>query len=100
MIHDSGISKEIKEKIIKILEILFPKSKIYLFGSRAIGKYTKFSDIDLAVDEGKEIEWIRIGEARSMLAESNIPYKIDIVDLHQDENLKKRILSEGVLWKI
>ena len=41
-----------------------------------------------------------ISEAKNILNESNIPYLIDVVDLHQDERLKKIILRDGVLWKM
>jgi predicted nucleotidyltransferase len=42
-----------KETIIRLLEALFPKVKIYLLGSRARGTYSVTSDIDLALDTGK-----------------------------------------------
>ena len=96
---NTGIPQEVKDKIIGILNVLIPKGKIYLFGSRARGTYSEYSDIDLALDIGAQIPLYAINEAKSMLAESNIIYKIDIVDLHRiPEEMKSHIVQEGVLW--
>lgn len=98
---DIGISQEIKDKIIGILNVLFPRAKLYLFGSRARGTYSQYSDIDLAIDMQTQIPLCDINEAKSMLAESNIIYKIDIVDLHRiPEKMKEIIIREGILWKL
>lgn len=94
------LEKEYKDKILGILTVLFPKAKIYLFGSRARGTHSDRSDIDIAIDEGKPIEPRRIGEANNMFAESNIIYNIDVVDLHSiSESMKEFIFKEGILWK-
>jgi predicted nucleotidyltransferase len=96
---DHGISTEDKDKIIGLLKLLFPQAKIYLFGSRVRGTHSTFSDIDVAVDTGDKIPLYAINEAKSMLAESNIVYTIDVVDLQNiPKALKERILSEGLLW--
>ena len=89
-----------KKKIIAVLSAPFPGAKIYLFGSRARGNHGERSDIDIAIDSGKELPQVDIGEARDMLAESNIPYKIDVVDLHGvPKDMREDILKEGILWK-
>jgi predicted nucleotidyltransferase len=44
-----------KEIIIRLLDALFPGVKIYLFGSRARGTHRPTSDIDLALDAGREL---------------------------------------------
>jgi uncharacterized protein len=96
-----GIEEKNKEVITGILSVLFPKAKIYLFGSRARGVYGPHSDIDLAIDEGKAIEPLRrVGEAREVLNALYIPYKIDVVDLHGvSKAMQENILHEGVLWQ-
>ena len=94
------IDSEAKNKLVGILSVLFPDAKIYLFGSRARGTATEFSDIDIALDEGKTIDRLRIGEAVAMLNESNIPYKIEIVDMHElPEAMVQQIKKDGILWK-
>lgn len=94
------VDPEYKRKLIGILSVLFPKAKIYLFGSRARGSAQPFSDIDIALDEGQKIDLLRLGEARAMFAESNIFCPVDIVDLRDlDAPMVEQIYKEGILWK-
>ncbi|MFC1841640.1 nucleotidyltransferase family protein [Candidatus Dependentiae bacterium] len=96
--RNMNLEPEYKEKIIGILTVLFPDAKIYLFGSRARGTHSEKSDIDIAIDEGKEIRPGRIGEAINMFAESRIPYKVDVVDFHGiSEKMQYFIKKEGIL---
>lgn len=94
------IDQEIKNKIIKIIAALVPDAKIYLFGSRARGSASKWSDIDIALDNGKQLPLTTIDELVSVLQATNIPYKIEIVDIYQVmPEMKKAILDEGIIWK-
>ena len=94
------IEEKYKNKIINVLSALFPNAKIYLFGSRARKTNREFSDIDIALDAGRPLENVDVGEARDMLAESNIPYKIDVLDLHSvPEEMRAIIIKEKIVWK-
>lgn len=89
-----------KEQIIKVIEIFYPNSKIYLFGSRARGDYNERSDIDIAIDAGAPISMAKKGQILSMIDALNIPQKTDIVDFNRiPQALKNNILKEGLLWK-
>ena len=89
-----------KEKIVKIIEIFFPHAKIYLFGSRSRGDHNERSDIDIAIDTGKQISLLEKGQILSMIDALNMPQKTDIVDIHRAPRaLKDNILKEGILWK-
>lgn len=100
MLND-GIPLETKAKIIRVLNALFPDTKIILFGSRARGTFSNNSDIDLALDAGKQLEFYDVGEAKAMFAESNIIHRIDILDLNNvSDRLKNIILREGKEWKL
>lgn len=89
-----------KEKIIRLLDALYPGVKIYLFGSRARGTNRPSSDIDLAIDTGNPLDFLEVTKAKNILEALNIPEKIDVVDFQSvPEDLKKIILSEGILWK-
>lgn len=44
-----------KPNIIKIIMAFYPNAKIYLFGSYATGKQKAGSDIDIAIDTGKQL---------------------------------------------
>ncbi len=97
---DDGVIKEDKLKIIRILNALFPGVKIYLYGSRARGSHREWSDIDLALDGEQEIDSYNLGEARDMLKESRIMYKIQLVDLQAiSPEFKEAIQKDLVLWQ-
>lgn len=91
-----------KQKIIAIISALIPDAKIYLYGSRARATAQEWSDIDIALDAGRELPQLDVGEIRDIMIELNIPYKVDIVDLNSSvlsESLKNAILRDKVIWK-
>ncbi len=97
---DDGVIKEDKIKIIRVLQALFPGVKIYLYGSRARGSHREWSDIDLALDCGQEIERRDVSEARHIFQESSIMYKIELVDVHRiSEDFKNKIMKDFILWQ-
>ncbi len=73
------------------------KVEIYLFGSRAKGTHMEGSDIDIAILSEEDIS-DRIAILRAILEESNLPYKVDIVDLNRAPYLKDRVMKEGIRW--
>lgn len=97
---NDGINDESKRKIIGVIALIVPEASIYLFGSRARGTYSQWSDIDIALDSGEKISRHRIGEALSMLEASKVPYKVQIVDCNSvSDDMRTSILNERVLWK-
>ena len=97
--HD-GIDETSKHKIIAIISALVPDATIYLFGSRARGTQSKWSDIDIAVDARHPISRFVLGEIMSIFEASNILYKIQVVDINSvNEAMKTSILRDRVLWK-
>lgn len=90
-----------KESIIRLLRALFPKVKIYLFGSKARGDFTVRSDIDLALDAGHKLSTLEIAKAKNVIEALNIPQSVDIVDLYSiSAVMKEVILKEGIEWKL
>jgi type I restriction enzyme, S subunit len=65
-----------------LLERHLPKAKkIYVFGSRANWSTKDGSDLDLAVDAGSPIPRRDLSVLADALEESDLPYKVDVVDL-------------------
>jgi predicted nucleotidyltransferase len=94
------IDEKIKKKIIAVISALIPEAKIYLYGSRARGTHGEWSDIDLALDAEKPLNKLDVGEVRDVMVELNIPYKVDVVDIHNiSDQLKKEILRDKIIWK-
>jgi uncharacterized protein len=73
---------------------------VYLFGSRATGAAQPASDFDVAVLANEDISR-ELSTARDMLEESNIPFKVDVVDLRLvTPAFRHAAQNQGVLlWK-
>ncbi|MCX7759845.1 MAG: nucleotidyltransferase domain-containing protein [Hydrogenothermaceae bacterium] len=71
--------------------------KVYLFGSRARGNNRESSDIDLAFESEEDIDR-QLTYLRFVIEESNLPYKVDIVNLKYAPYLKDVIEREGERW--
>lgn len=98
MTHKTNVPQQ--ETMIQLLTVLFPSAKIYLFGSRARGDHTERSDIDIAIDLGRQMEFREVARARGVLEGLNLPEKIDVVDMHSiPAAMKGFILKEGIVWK-
>ncbi|MBT6844114.1 MAG: nucleotidyltransferase domain-containing protein [Candidatus Melainabacteria bacterium] len=72
----------IEARHLKILRDILSKVGVsfYVFGSRAKGTNRKFSDLDLIYKEPIDIG--SLGDIRYQLEESNLPYKVDIINYH------------------
>jgi len=79
------------EELKKFLKEFFKNDnvKVYLFGSRARGDFRKYSDIDIAVESDNDLR-DKIIELKEILEESNLIYKVDIVDLKRAPYLDKK----------
>ncbi len=67
---------------------LLPTAKVWVFGSRVTGRAKKFSDLDLAI-ETRELAWD--------FEDSDLPYKVDLVDwVSLDDAFKKIIAADRV----
>ncbi|HOV47633.1 MAG TPA: nucleotidyltransferase domain-containing protein [Anaerolineae bacterium] len=73
---------------------------VYLFGSRATGQAQRTSDVDIAVLSEHDVS-ARLSLFRERLEQSNLPYAVDVVDLHvAAAPFVARVQQEGkVLWK-
>jgi len=87
------------EDLEEFLKVYFKgkEVEVYLFGSRARGNSSRFSDIDIGFLSSRDIS-DELSILRELLDESNIPYKVDIVDLSENNDLKKAVLKEGRRW--
>ncbi len=76
-----GLSKKDYEFIKEQLQDLERNGvKIWCFGSRARGDHHRFSDLDLMIDSEKSLD-LKVSEIKEIFEESNLPIKIDIVEL-------------------
>ena len=75
---DAQIHSIVKQILFKYLD---PKKySIFIFGSRAMGKNEKYSDIDIGI-EGRESLPLRIlAQIQDAFEESDLPFRVDVVD--------------------
>jgi predicted nucleotidyltransferase len=74
-----------------------PSAKTWVFGSRATGRARRYSDLDLAIDAGRQLtldETARLSEAFS---DSDLPYRVDLVDWQGiDDRWRRTIAAQHV----
>ncbi len=84
--------------IRNILRAHVPDCTVWVFGSRATGRTKPYSDLDLAVSGEKLLGMDLIGQLAESFAESDLPYKVDIVDwTTASENFRKTIERDRVV---
>ncbi len=84
-------------RAIVFRELAGVSARVWLFGSRARGTARRTSDIDIAVDGPIPIGLL--SHVREALEESNVPVRVDVIDLRDaDAGFRARVLEEGVLW--
>jgi len=89
-----------REIIVPIILKHLPNAKIILYGSRARKQERIGSDIDVAIDIGKQIESHTMALIRGDVEESSLPISFDIVDFHAvSEDMIEAIKKDGVIWQ-
>ena len=86
-------------KIVQqILADALPKNaKVWVFGSRATWKTKRSSDLDLAIDAGRALTRNENSALADAFDESDLPYKVDVVDMHNVTNPFKAIIERQML---
>jgi predicted nucleotidyltransferase len=85
----------------RIKEILEPFSahldRVVLFGSRALGTYRLYSDVDLALHG--PIEEKKVDRLYTLFMESYLPFRVDILSYHEIKlvPLKRHIDQVGII---
>ena len=69
--------------VLDILRAHLPRrTKTWVFGSRVTGRARRYSDLDLAIDAGRPLTLDEIAELAEAFSDSDLPYKVDLVDWH------------------
>ncbi len=69
-------------------------AKVWVFGSRAKGTATRSSDLDLAIDSGRALDREESSALFHAFEESDLPYKVDVVDLYAVNKTFKIIIEQ------
>ena len=99
---NEGVLNQYKPKIVEIFKKFLDDQRVqlYMFGSRAKGTAHNASDIDVAV-KGENITPVQLSEIRDALHESDIPYKVELINFKSaNKAFKQSIDNEGILiWE-
>ena len=72
-------------------------ARAFIFGSRAQGTARQYSDLDLALEWDRPLGLDLVGEIAEALSESDLPYKVDIVDMALVEpSFRARIAADCI----
>ena len=84
--------------VLHILDAHLPRgTKVWVFGSRATGRARRYSDLDLAIDAGRQLNLDELAELTEAFSDSDLPYRVDIIDWHNiDARWRQTILTERV----
>ena len=84
----------------EILERIIPDKEVWVFGSRINGTAQETSDLDLVVIGESPLDFQTLGALRDAFSESNLPYKVDVVDWAKiGEKFRGIILKDKVVLK-
>ena len=72
---------------------------VYFFGSRAVGRPRRDSDVDLAVEILGPVPPAFLSDLTEALEESTVPYVVEVVDLAAaSEDFRARVKANGIKW--
>ena len=77
----------------QILHEIVPHHEVWAFGSRVNGNSKPFSDLDLALIDTKPIPLSTRADLAQAFSESDLPWKVDLVDWHNISTEFRKIIE-------
>lgn len=97
------MTKQIDEKTsTTICEIIgrhldLTQYRLFLFGSRATGKASTFSDYDIGLEGAQPVPFDELLRIKNDLEDSDIVYNVDVVDFGRTSNSFKKIAKQAII---
>ena len=66
---------------------------VWAYGSRTQGAFKRYSDLDLAIIEPENVDVLTMAKLRMALEESDLPFKVDIVEFAALSDAFKEIVE-------
>jgi len=89
---------DVSEKNLNIVQTILkkhvPHYEVWAFGSRVKGKVKTYSDLDLAVITDKPLSFRVLGDLSEAFSESDLPWKVDIVDWATTSESFRKIIEQ------
>lgn len=95
MIEDKWITL-----IKKVVHSYIPDQsyRVFIFGSRAEGTSRRWSDVDIGLLGPKKIDLFTILAIKEDLQESDLPYRVDVVDFSSASKDFTRVAAQNVIY--
>ncbi len=77
-----------------ILKKNVPAHQVWAFGSRAKWTAKDTSDLDICIKGKKPLDFNTLAHLRDDFSESNLPYKVDVVDWHSITESFRKIIEQ------
>ena len=68
-----------------------------VFGSRATASARRYSDLDLALEWEKPLSLDVLGDVAEALSESDLPYKVDVLDVRSVEPVFRALIEPDMI---
>lgn len=92
-----GVTDQDFSFIIQTIRKYFPQATITVFGSRIYGTPKKYSDLDICLKDKSSLDFSQWEKLSEELAESDIPFLVDISDFSLlTEDFKRLVLEKGI----
>jgi len=89
------IAHEHLEIVKSILSDFVPDCEVRAFGSRCDGSARKYSDLDLCICGSEKLDWQLLANLKDALMESNLPFRVDLLDYHTMPEHFRRTIDDG-----
>lgn len=90
------ISEKNLDIVLDIIKDLVPNSEVRVFGLRYKGNAKPYSDLDLVIVSKEQLDWKIIPELKEAFQESDLPFRVNVLDQSNIENsFKTIILNSG-----
>ena len=80
--------------LLAILKTHVPDRAVWAFGSRTRGMAKPYSDLDLVILGDVPLTLDRLAALRESLSESDLPWKVDLVEWARASDAFRRIMAE------
>lgn len=93
-----ALSDDQRRLVCDVLRRHVPDARAIVFGSRAAGRARRYSDLDLAIDDSSPLDLVVYAALVDDLRESDLPFKVDVVDLRTaSESFRAIVARDGVV---
>ena len=89
-----NLEKKYLEIVQSILKKHIPNETVWLFGSRVTSNIKRYSDIDLVILSQTSIPSAVMSKLILSFAESDLPYKVDVLDWSMLDQEFRTIIKE------